>query len=62
MTKTKADMVRGEVNGYHPSLFLEAYKRYQKQYWLLPPKKGKVKNNGLDISKNKKRSRRVQRT
>ena len=61
MTKTKADLVRGEINGFHPSVFFEAYTHYQKQFWL-GSKKRKVKNNGLDNAKNKKRSGRVSRT
>ena len=61
MTKTKADLIRGEINGFHPSLFFEAYMRYQKQYWIRM-KTRKVKNDGLDNAKNKKRSGRVSRT
>lgn len=53
MTKTKAEFVREEVNGYHPSLFLCGYKKYQKQFWL-QPKKRKVENEKNWNSRNKK--------
>jgi len=61
MTKSKEEIVRGEINGYQPSMFFEGYVKYKKQFWLVP-KRGKVKNNGLDNAKNKRRSGRVSRT
>lgn len=61
MTKTKEELVRGEINGYHPSMFFEAYAKYRKKFWL-GTKNRKVKNNGLDNVKDKKRSGRISRT
>ena len=57
MAKTKADLVRDEVNGYHPSIFFEPYIRYSKQT-LVELKKKKVKRN--DKNRNNRNTEKKQ--
>jgi len=54
MTKSKAEFVREEVNGYHPSMFFVKYEKYRRQFWLRE-KKRKVENEKNRNYRDKKK-------